>query len=253
MTDTPYPLLFSEWKIRNTTIPEQGRVRTDLPDVGRGSARRRLHRPGCRVLRGAREGRRRDDHHRWHDHRPGVALLRVQLPGALERRAGRGAREGRRCSSPARLQARRAALHVGLRATPVLKKDPAYDVDAEWYLVAPSQVPPGEYPNAPMPKELEEHEIEILLQAYADAAWRAVAAGLDGVEFHMSHGYLPWQFLSPLYNHRSDGWGGSYENRLRFPRRGAPPDPRRDRRPSRSSATGSTRPRSGPAISRWTT
>jgi 2,4-dienoyl-CoA reductase-like NADH-dependent reductase (Old Yellow Enzyme family) len=108
-------------------------------------------------------------------------------------------------------------LHPGLRAVPVLKKDPAYDFDAEWYLVAPSQVPPGEYPNAPMPKELEEHEIEALLAAYADAARRAVAAGLDGVEYHMSHGYLPWQFLSPLYNHRTDRWGGSYENRLRFP------------------------------------
>ena len=44
-----------------------------------------------------------------------------------------------------------------------------------------------------------------------------MAAGLDGVEYHMSHGYLPWQFLSPLYNHRSDDWGGSYEKRLRFP------------------------------------
>jgi 2,4-dienoyl-CoA reductase-like NADH-dependent reductase (Old Yellow Enzyme family) len=108
-------------------------------------------------------------------------------------------------------------LHPGLRAVPVLKKDPAYDFDAEWYMVAPSQVPPGEYPNAPMPKELEEHEIEALLVAYADAARRAVAAGLDGVEYHMSHGYLPWQFLSPLYNHRTDRWGGSYENRLRFP------------------------------------
>ena len=108
-------------------------------------------------------------------------------------------------------------LHPGLRAMPVLKKDPAYDFDAEWYMVAPSQVPPGEYPNAPMPKELEEHEIQELLVAYADAARRAVAAGLDGVEYHMSHGYLPWQFLSPLYNHRSDQWGGSYENRLRFP------------------------------------
>ena len=108
-------------------------------------------------------------------------------------------------------------LHPGLRAMPVLKKDPAYDFDAEWYMVAPSQVPPGEYPNAPMPKELEEHEIQEILVAYADAARRAVAAGLDGVEYHMSHGYLPWQFLSPLYNHRSDGWGGSYENRLRFP------------------------------------
>jgi 2,4-dienoyl-CoA reductase-like NADH-dependent reductase (Old Yellow Enzyme family) len=108
-------------------------------------------------------------------------------------------------------------LHPGLRAMPVLKKDPAHDFDAEWYMVAPSQVPPGEYPNAPMPKELEEHEIQELLVAYADAARRAVAAGLDGVEYHMSHGYLPWQFLSPLYNFRSDGWGGSYEKRLRFP------------------------------------
>ena len=108
-------------------------------------------------------------------------------------------------------------LHVGLRAMPVLKKDPAYDFDAEWYMVAPSQIPPGEYPNAPMPKELEEHEIEEILEAYGAAARRAVSAGLDGVEFHMSHGYLPWQFLSPLYNHRDDGWGGSYEKRLRFP------------------------------------
>jgi hypothetical protein len=41
-------------------------------------------------------------------------------------------------------------------------------------------------------------------------------AGLDGIEFHLSHGYLSWQFLSPLYNKRTDKWGGSYENRLRF-------------------------------------
>jgi thioredoxin reductase len=68
-----------------------------------------------------------------------------------------------------------------------------------------------------MPKELEEHEIQQILDAFESAARRAIAAGLDGVEFHMSHGYLPWQFLSPLYNHRTDRWGGSYENRLRFP------------------------------------
>jgi 2,4-dienoyl-CoA reductase-like NADH-dependent reductase (Old Yellow Enzyme family) len=108
-------------------------------------------------------------------------------------------------------------LHPGLRALVYLQKDPAHDFDLDWYQVAPSQVPPGEYPNAPMPKELEEHEIEQILQRYEAAARRAIAAGLDGIEFHMSHGYLPWQFLSPLYNHRSDSWGGSYEKRLRFP------------------------------------
>jgi NADH:flavin oxidoreductase / NADH oxidase family/Pyridine nucleotide-disulphide oxidoreductase len=81
---------------------------------------------------------------------------------------------------------------------------------------APSAVPPGEYPGALMPKELEEREILQILDSYGSAAQRAAAAGLDGVEFHMAHGYLPWQFLSPLYNLRTDGWGGSYENRLRF-------------------------------------
>ncbi len=67
-----------------------------------------------------------------------------------------------------------------------------------------------------MPKELEEHEIEEVLEAFANAARLAAAAGVDGIEFHLAHGYLPWQFLSPLYNHRTDRWGGSEENRLRF-------------------------------------
>jgi 2,4-dienoyl-CoA reductase-like NADH-dependent reductase (Old Yellow Enzyme family) len=108
-------------------------------------------------------------------------------------------------------------LHVGLRAATAFKTDPAYDFDATWHMSAPSAVPPGEYPGALMPKELEEHEIQAILDDYESAARRAIDAGLDGVEFHMAHGYLPWQFLSPLYNLRTDGWGGSYENRLRFP------------------------------------
>jgi 2,4-dienoyl-CoA reductase-like NADH-dependent reductase (Old Yellow Enzyme family)/thioredoxin reductase len=108
-------------------------------------------------------------------------------------------------------------LHVGLRAATVFKTDPGYDLEASWHMSAPSAVPPGEYPGALMPKELEEDEIQSILDDYESAARRAIAAGLDGVEFHMAHGYLPWQFLSPLYNLRSDRWGGSYENRLRFP------------------------------------
>jgi len=109
-------------------------------------------------------------------------------------------------------------LHIGLRSpTPYLKTDPARDPDeCNAYLVAPSQMAPGEVPGGPIAKELEEHEIEYVLQCFEDAARRAISAGLDGVEFHLAHGYLPWQFLSPLYNHRTDRWGGSYENRLRF-------------------------------------
>lgn len=108
-------------------------------------------------------------------------------------------------------------LHTGMRGFPTYKQIPGYDPDATWYSVSPSQVPLGEFPGASTPKALEEDEIEEILAAYASAARRAIAAGLDGVELHLSHGYLPWQFLSPLYNHRTDDWGGSYEKRLRFP------------------------------------
>ena len=109
-------------------------------------------------------------------------------------------------------------LHIGLRSpTPFLKTDPARDPDEyNPYMLAPSQVPAGEIPGGPTPKELEEHEIEYILQCYEDAARRAISAGLDGIEFHIAHGYLPWQFLSPFYNQRTDRWGGSYEKRLRF-------------------------------------
>jgi 2,4-dienoyl-CoA reductase-like NADH-dependent reductase (Old Yellow Enzyme family)/thioredoxin reductase len=109
-------------------------------------------------------------------------------------------------------------LHIGLRGSvPFFKTDPAIDPDEYTaHMVAPSQMPAGEFIGGPTPKELEEHEIEQILQCFENAAARAVSAGVDGVEFHLAHGYLPWQFLSPLYNHRTDRWGGSYENRLRF-------------------------------------
>lgn len=107
--------------------------------------------------------------------------------------------------------------HTGMRGFPSCQEDSPAGTDTSWYTVSPSQVPLGEFPGASTPKELEDHEIEDILAAYGAAAARAIKAGLDGVELHLSHGYLPWQFLSPLYNKRTDRWGGSHENRLRFP------------------------------------
>ncbi len=107
--------------------------------------------------------------------------------------------------------------HSGLRGASGPKKEPLWDEDATWHTVAPSQLGLGEFPGGEIPKELSDEEIEEILDAYASAAGRAIAAGLDGVEFHLSHGYLGWQFMSPLYNKRTDKWGGSYENRMRFP------------------------------------
>jgi len=79
----------------------------------------------------------------------------------------------------------------------------------------------GMQPVAPSPsentRELKINEIEALVDAFALAAERAMKAGFDGVEVHGAHGFLLNQFFSPLANRRRDGYGGSLENRMRFP------------------------------------
>jgi N-ethylmaleimide reductase len=66
------------------------------------------------------------------------------------------------------------------------------------------------------PRALEESELPGVVAEYVDAARRAVAAGLDGVELHAANGYLLHQFLADGINVRTDGYGGSPENRARF-------------------------------------
>lgn len=65
-------------------------------------------------------------------------------------------------------------------------------------------------------RAMSEHEIERTVQAFADGAWRAREAGLDGVELHAANGYLFTQFLSSAINDRRDRYGGSLANRARF-------------------------------------
>jgi NADPH2 dehydrogenase len=79
----------------------------------------------------------------------------------------------------------------------------------------------GMKPVAPSPdgsaRELRIEKIEALVEAFAKAAERAMRAGFDGVEVHGAHGFLLNQFFSPLANRRRDKYGGSLENRMRFP------------------------------------
>lgn len=84
-----------------------------------------------------------------------------------------------------------------------------------WRPWAPSAI--SFAPGYPDPREMTEAEIELIADAFAEAAVRAAAAGFRVVELHMAHGYLLHEFLSPLTNRRSDRFGGSLENRMRFP------------------------------------
>jgi 2,4-dienoyl-CoA reductase (NADPH2) len=84
-----------------------------------------------------------------------------------------------------------------------------------WTNLAPSPLPQkdGEAP----PAALDAAGLERLRQAFASATQRAARLGLDAIEIHGAHGYLLHQFLSPLANQRTDAYGGSLENRMRFP------------------------------------
>jgi 2,4-dienoyl-CoA reductase-like NADH-dependent reductase (Old Yellow Enzyme family) len=83
-----------------------------------------------------------------------------------------------------------------------------------WPVVGPSAIPFAE--TSPVPRSLDEAEIDAIVTAFETGARRALTAGFKVIEIHAAHGYLLHEFLSPISNHRNDRYGGSLENRMRF-------------------------------------
>lgn len=88
------------------------------------------------------------------------------------------------------------------------------DHGEEWELIGPSAI--AQSPQAATPRALTIADIEVEISYWGDAARRAHQAGFDIVEIHAAHGYLIHQFLSPSANQRTDQYGGSLTNRMRF-------------------------------------
>lgn len=84
-----------------------------------------------------------------------------------------------------------------------------------WQTVAPSPLPFARDENAP--SALTTDHMTRIKSAFVDSAQRAARLGIEAVQIHAAHGYLLHEFLSPLSNQRDDAYGGSLENRMRFP------------------------------------
>jgi len=84
-----------------------------------------------------------------------------------------------------------------------------------WPLIAASPIP--YLPHSSVPREMDRNDMNTVLRDFVASTQRAARSGFDLLELHFAHGYLLASFLSPLTNQRSDEYGGSAENRLRFP------------------------------------
>ncbi|MGI8468187.1 MAG: NADH:flavin oxidoreductase/NADH oxidase [Pyrinomonadaceae bacterium] len=108
--------------------------------------------------------------------------------------------------------------HAGRKASTAETWNGGKKVDEKnggWQTFAPSAIAFAD--DYPLPREMTKKDIEKAMNDFAAAARRSVEAGFEVIEIHAAHGYLFHEFLSPLSNKRSDEYGGSLEDRMRFP------------------------------------
>ena len=108
--------------------------------------------------------------------------------------------------------------HAGRKAAAMIPWEAKGDAplpDPSWTVYAPSPLPWKD--GFHVPKEMDDADLLRVKTRFVEATHRALAAGFDFIELHAAHGYLLDEFLSPLTNKRQDAYGGSLENRMRFP------------------------------------
>ncbi len=108
--------------------------------------------------------------------------------------------------------------HAGRKAScqlPWQGDGPLQAHERRWSVLGPSAVPFDA--GHPVPEAMSLEQLRRVKQQFVEAAVRADACGFDVVELHAAHGYLLSSFLSPLSNQRTDAYGGSLENRMRYP------------------------------------
>jgi 2,4-dienoyl-CoA reductase-like NADH-dependent reductase (Old Yellow Enzyme family) len=108
--------------------------------------------------------------------------------------------------------------HAGRKASSAVPWEGGANIapgDVGWQTVAPSAIPHADGETVPL--ALDDAGLRKVKDDFVAAARRVHALGIEGIELHAAHGYLLHQFLSPLSNRRTDRYGGSLENRMRFP------------------------------------
>ena len=109
---------------------------------------------------------------------------------------------------------RKASCHTATQDWRPLTDEDAKDGLAPWQGLAPSAL--DHLPRRFTPKAMDQDDIKTVLDAWREATRRSMDAGYDVLEIHGAHGYLIHQFLSPVSNHRNDGYGGDRQGRMRF-------------------------------------
>jgi 2,4-dienoyl-CoA reductase-like NADH-dependent reductase (Old Yellow Enzyme family) len=107
--------------------------------------------------------------------------------------------------------------HAGRKAGTAEPWNGGKPIKGLWDIVGPSALAFDQ--GYPVPRTMSERDMDDMVQSFRSAAQRALTAGFQVIEIHMAHGYLLHEFLSPLTNQRNDSYGGSLDNRMRFPLR----------------------------------